>query len=203
MELWAVRLDRALTERETEELLRLLPSQRRARLTGRTEEPLCAYALLTLLLRRRWGWQTLSEPELTERGKPFFPDAPEVCFNISHTGGAALAAVSDRPVGVDVERIRPVRAAALRRVAGTESETEFFRLWVRREARTKLRGDGIAAMLRSEPPLLPQEHYRELSLFPGYAAGAAVFGAPPELRMRIWSLDELLTALRQTENAPA
>lgn len=196
-ELWAVRLERPLTAGEEAALLPLMPPARRERLLRakqreRRWEPLCAYALLGLALSERYGWRTLPELAVTERGRPFFPGAPEVRFSLSHTGGAALAVVSDRPVGVDVERLRPVRAAALRRTEGAASEREFFQIWVRREARCKLRGVGVGTMLHGEPPFAPEERYRELELFPGYAAGAAVLDPEPVVSARVVPLEELL-----------
>ena len=56
IELWAARLERPLTERETADMLRLLPAGRRERLLRirqpeKRREPLCAYLLLRLALR--------------------------------------------------------------------------------------------------------------------------------------------------------
>ena len=61
----------------------------------------------------------------------------------------------------------------MRRLADVCTEEEFFRCWVRREARTKRSGDGIATMMRSETPLWYGETYYEIETFPGYAAGVA------------------------------
>lgn len=201
VELLAVRWDRPLTEDGERLLLSLLPPLRRERLLQtrweRRGEPLCAYGLLSMALWERYGWRTLPELAVTERGKPFFPGAPEVQFSLSHTRGAALVGLSAQPVGVDMERLRPVRVAALRRTEGAASETEFFQTWVRREARCKLRGDGIAAMLHSEPPFAPEEHYREVTLLPGYVAGAAVLGSAPVVSARVILLEELLAFAAQ------
>ena len=180
MELWAARLDRPLTEAEEERLMRSLPAERRERLERlrireKRREPLCAYALLQRMLRERYGWESFPELALTDRGKPYFPAFPEVHFSISHTEGAVLAAVAEHPVGVDLERLRPVRRSMLDRF-GAESAESFFKLWVRRESRGKCSGAGIAGMLRAEPPMQAEENYLELEVFPGYAAGVAWYG---------------------------
>ncbi len=52
----------------------------------------------------------------TDLGKPYFPEWPGVHFSISHTAAAAMVGLSDRPVGVDIERIRPVSRRLLREV---------------------------------------------------------------------------------------
>ena len=106
-------LERPLTAEETEVLTALLPSGRRARLeriwdAARRQEPLCAYFILRRAVWEQYHWQELPPLALTEKGKPYFPDIPAVHFSISHTDGAVLAALSAAPVGVDVERLRPV-----------------------------------------------------------------------------------------------
>ena len=42
----------------------------------------------------------------SERGKPFLKGYPDVYFNISHTKGRCAVALSDKPVGIDIERFR-------------------------------------------------------------------------------------------------
>jgi 4'-phosphopantetheinyl transferase len=95
-----------------------------------------------------------------KRGKPYLPSGPE--FNLSHTAGLVLLAVSAQPVGLDVEFAgRKVRFAKLaakffslaeqRRIAAappTARNGLFLRHWVCKEAVVKLSGDGIFRGLR-------------------------------------------------------
>jgi 4'-phosphopantetheinyl transferase len=93
-----------------------------------------------------------------EHGKPFLnrPDAPQ--FNISHSRGVLLAALSPcQPLGVDVEvvwRVRPVldlarrfftagEADALARLDEAHRQSAFLRLWTCKEAVLKALGAGI------------------------------------------------------------
>lgn len=195
MDLWAARLDRPLTESETAVLLERLPSRRRERLlrTDRTawREPLCAYALLTLALRTRMGWDVLPQMAWSDRGKPFFPAHPEVCFSLSHTNGAVLAGVSVAPVGVDIEFDRPVGRRTMERLAGTADRAEFLRWWVCREAAAKRDGAGVAAVLRTEPILPPGVGYRPLEVFRGYYAGVCAEEAELSAVVRQCSVEEL------------
>ena len=192
--LWAVRLDRPLTEEETAELMSLLPAERRERLlrigAEKRQEPLCAYGVLRLALRRTYGLQALPQMERTDRGKPYFPEFPNVHFSLSHTEGAVLAGVSDGPVGVDIERIRPVSRRLLERMAN--GGEDFFSVWVRREARSKQSGAGVGAMLREEPPFEAGEGFCFLETFPGYAAG--VSGRTGDLpgTLQVCTLEELI-----------
>ena len=193
--LWAALLERPLEPGEMQRLLPLLPPERRERLlrlpTEKRREPLCAWLLLRLALRESYGWAELPPVALTDRGKPFFPDHPQVQFNLSHTEGAVLAGFSDRPVGVDIERIRSASPRLMAQM-GTDTKEAFFAAWVRREARTKCSGRGVGAMLRQEMPMEPGERCRELDIFPGYAACAASRGGPLPETVRICSMAELL-----------
>ena len=135
-EIWAARLDRELTAREQEALRFFLPPVRRERflqmkaLSGR-REILCAYGLLRLLLYEKFGWRTLPRIAFLEYGKPWFPDYPRVQFNLSHTAGAVMVGLSEQPVGVDIEKIRPVSSRMMQRTfvpplgpAGSGGQTE-------------------------------------------------------------------------------
>jgi len=93
-----------------------------------------------------------------ERGKPFLLTGPE--FNLSHSAGLVLMAVSLRPVGLDVESAArsgrfPGLAAKFfspaeqKRINFSPSpDRMFLRHWVCKEATVKLSGDGIFRGLR-------------------------------------------------------
>ena len=91
-------------------------------------------------------------------GKPCLLSAPEIRFNLSHSSGVLLVAVTlDVEIGVDIERFRPLPdclgvagrffppddAAALAAVPAAEREREFFTMWTRTEAKLKARGVGL------------------------------------------------------------
>ncbi len=97
----------------------------------------------------------------TQRGKPNLagPAQHHLGFNLSHTAGLAVCAVSrGRPLGIDVERLRPeIDTELVGEVALTQSERQrlrvlpraqrksaFFRLWVRKEALVKAIGLGLS-----------------------------------------------------------
>lgn len=110
-------------------------------------------------------------------------------FNLAHSSELALLAVTrSGPVGVDVERIRPLREvdqlvsrffspredAVFQGLAAEQKPEAFFRLWTRKEAWLKATGEGITESLgRVEVSFLPGEPARLLSLPEGAAALSA------------------------------
>ena len=69
-------------------------------------------------------------------------------FSLSHSGALVLCAVSDFPIGADIQRQRPVSEAMTRRLAraGYQGKTDqdFFAWWTRQESAGKLAGKGIS-----------------------------------------------------------
>ena len=138
-----------------------------------------------------------SEVTLTRQahGKPALPAETGLRFNLSHTEGLLLVAVSaGLEVGVDVERVRPVEGASrlasrffsVRERAGMEDgPVGFLRLWTCRESAVKAFGTGISAgwddlriVERSpdEADAVSQDrncHVRLFSPRPGYVAALA------------------------------
>lgn len=99
-----------------------------------------------------------------EYGKPYIVGL-DVEFNISHSGDMVVCAVDDKPVGIDIEQIRPVDLSIVKRIftdaelfylfghnptdvdfAYTEDGvilTRFFELWTKKEACGKCIGVGL------------------------------------------------------------
>ena len=173
--LFAVKLDRPLTDEEAETFLRIMPDERRERLMRMPKEelrhePLCAYAILYMATRALYGWKKLPKLRYSKYGKPEFEDWPDVQFNISHTRRAALVGLHDEPLGVDIEKIRPVSGRSMERIAGTTSRQEFFESWVRRESRSKWNGAGLGSIRENENPAMRGERIIYLETFPEYVA---------------------------------
>ena len=113
-----------------------------------------AYDLLERAARLHWGWDRLPEMAREERGKPYFPGAPQYHFNLSHSGPFALCALSDRPVGVDIQVVRPAWSPKLVDRSCTPEERswlaalgdrpeDFAALWACKESMGKESGYGL------------------------------------------------------------
>lgn len=102
-----------------------------------------------------------------EKGKPI---ADKGYISISHSGDWALLAVSDSPVGVDIEKYRALNEAAIAQkkftLAERQSGEDFFQIWVKKESMLKKSGLGICELSRDT-----SEHsFLILPDFSGYAA---------------------------------
>ena len=150
----------------------LVTAEDRARLVPamaerRRAEHLAGRALLRHAIADRTGRDASSLTlTATAAGKPECVGGPHV--SISHSGELVVCAVSDAPVGVDVET-RPPRdveavaeryfTAAEARWIATDPSSRFPMLWVLKEAYLKALGVGLAGGLdslecRLEPPAI-------------------------------------------------
>lgn len=91
-----------------------------------------------------------------EHGKPYFKNIENAYFSLSHSGNVAACAVSDAPIGIDVQCERKVNYALAKRffsekeynAVTAEPEIMFNRIWARKEAAAKADGRGIAIGLK-------------------------------------------------------
>ena len=84
-------------------------------------------------------------------GKPFIDKNPDFHFNISHSKSAVAVAFSEKPIGVDIEKLRTTDPRVAKRFF-TEKEQEyilqnpdirFFEIWTKKEAAIKQKGLAI------------------------------------------------------------
>ncbi|MCP4641832.1 MAG: 4'-phosphopantetheinyl transferase superfamily protein [bacterium] len=125
------------------------------------------YVVARACLRRLLGSYlgvapTEIELEYGPHGKPqvrLDSSAPELQFNLTHSGDLALVAVAvDRRIGVDIERRRdridlegiakrffaPEESAALMQLPDSERMRAFGQCWTRKEAYIKAWGEGLS-----------------------------------------------------------
>jgi len=101
-----------------------------------------------------------------EKGKPFAYKngliIQGVYFSISHSGNYALCALSDRLIGADIEKLKPVKKYVSEKFCtekeavyldGAQNEAEytkrFFALWTLKESYLKALGTGFSGGLKS------------------------------------------------------
>ena len=148
-----------LSEDERERASRLVSEQHRRR-----------YIVAHAGLRRLLGGYLGNSAERivierTQTGKPFLRDWSSICFNLSHSHGRALVAITkERDVGVDLEQVRPsvdVMGLAKRFLSpkdqafiehgeSTSLHQRFLKTWVAREAVYKAVGTGLTFPLKED-----------------------------------------------------
>ena len=116
-----------------------------------------------------------------EYGKPYAKDM-SVEFNISHSGDMVVCAFDDKPVGIDIEKIRPIDLTVSKHICTdeelvylfdhipteqdfaytTDQEllTRFFELWTAKEAYGKCIGAGMSE-IRKQVRALAQFNLQE------------------------------------------
>ena len=144
-------------EQEVARLLPLVSEQRREqalRYTHTFGQYCCLKSyemLLHLLVSTPYTLRATPTFLYNEHGAPYLQDGP--CFSISHCKQGIAVAVSDLPIGIDIEGLRTVDEALVRKTMNQEEqsqiaksqnpEVEFIRLWTRKEAYVKMLGTGI------------------------------------------------------------
>ena len=99
-----------------------------------------------------------------EHGKPYVN--LDVCFNVSHSQNMVVCAVDSKPIGIDIEQIRPINLLLAKRFCNEEELKylfgyppkeddfktckdkeillRFFEIWTAKEAYAKCKGTGLA-----------------------------------------------------------
>lgn len=148
------------------------------------------------------------------KGKPFLKNTGSdnpLHFNVTHCEGLQVVAITQiGPVGVDVEKIRPMgdlkelmngyfsppTAEVLLALPDPEKTTAFFNLWTRHEACIKATGEGLAEGEHTfEVSFLPHEPVQVKkakggwslrTLIPADNYTAAVAVESPEMNISCW-----------------
>ena len=115
-----------------------------------------SYVMLCQLLAE---WGRIHQLPVSEKptflyndyGAPYIEDGPY--FSISHCKTGIAVAVSENPIGIDIEAIRTFSPDLMRKTmniteqqritSSTTPDVEFIRLWTQKEAILKLQGTGI------------------------------------------------------------
>ena len=108
-------------------------------------------------------------------GKPYLTGFPSFNYNISHTRNAIALGISDKPIGIDIEKIRVIDYKIADRffckneleyiLSNIENqESLFFEIWTKKEAYIKWMGKGLSIPLTSFD-VTSVEMEKRLSLF--------------------------------------
>ena len=171
--LWLIEDPEAVSCAALAPFLPLLSVERRERIARYRYEPaktqaILAGLLLRYALREEYGLREVPRIEAGKAGKPFFPERPELRFNLSHCKKAVACALDASPVGVDVQELRsfprdpahPAGPSVYRVLSETErawveagespaeQDRRFSAVWTCKEAYGKALGLGVLYELR-------------------------------------------------------
>ena len=158
-------------EQQYAEMYRAVDEERRARADRfRYEDDRRRCLCADMLARRMLAKASGKAPDqiaftIGYKGKPS-ANVP-FYFNVSHSGLYVLCAVSEKPIGADIEQIKPFRTGMVARyftkdeaayiwgdttptaetVIDPEICTRFYRTWTAKESYVKMTGTGISTDL--------------------------------------------------------
>lgn len=141
------------------DIMKALPTERKKKILNckqkqKRSQCLGAGLLLDKVLSRYGISSELVHAD--SNGKPIVDG---IYFNLSHSGEFVICAVSEKPVGCDIELLKdaPKRVAErtfsdaekehLQQFSGDEYNREFFRIWTKKESYLKMTGKGIRVPL--------------------------------------------------------
>lgn len=117
-----------------------------------------AYLLLIYALKEEGVFKEMPEFEYNEHGKPFLTNYPNWYFSLSHCRTAVCCVLSNKEVGIDIEKIASYKESLANYVCNAEElvtlqnsknkANEFYRLWTRKEAVFKMFGSGITKEIK-------------------------------------------------------
>ena len=143
------------------ELLEVLPKERQQKIRRSQKDEQRKQSLgAGLLLEKVFEKHGVCTKDITfaKHGKP---EVEGLYFNLSHSGSMVVCAVSEKPVGCDIEKCKtaPKKVAEhffgqreldyLKELKGDDYDRAFFRLWTMKESYVKMTGEGASIPFRS------------------------------------------------------
>ena len=111
--------------------------------------------ILADILKRDYKIEKCPEILRDEMGKPYFKGG-QLHFNVSHSGEYLALAISENPVGIDIQEPKTIKDGMYRKVVqpkeqeliGEERQKDFLRLWVLKESFVKAEGKGLRISMK-------------------------------------------------------
>ena len=100
--------------------------------------------------------------EKNQYGKPYLKCYPNFNFNISHSGDFVVCAIDDKPIGIDIEKIKNIEYKEIVKSFFSVNEfnyitkeqlniqlSKFYEIWTLKESYIKCCGKGLSIPLKS------------------------------------------------------
>lgn len=160
-EIYLVKVNSPIAENTFKYLLNFVQAEKQERILKQkikqnADNVLIGEILAKTVIKQTFGIDIAKQEfAYTEYGKPYLLNFPDVYFNISHSGEYVACAVSDEPVGVDIQKIGEYNSDVAKRVCNEkelkqiedslDKASEFTKLWTQKETVLKMYGTGIAS----------------------------------------------------------
>ncbi len=153
-----------------QECMNMVPENRRAKVqalksAGSRAASLAAGMILVKAARELGIESELDHITVGEHGKPDFRRDCGFHYNISHSGDYVMLAIADKPVGVDIQLMKPLARDIASRfyssdeidylneiskdISSLEYMEAFYRIWCLKESYVKCSGKGLGQGLDS------------------------------------------------------
>ena len=172
------------SEQEVARLLPLVSNQRREQALRyqHTFGQFCCLKSYIMLCDLLAEWGRVHQLPINEQptflynnyGAPYIEGGPY--FSISHCKTGIAVAISESPIGIDIEAIRTFKPELMRKtmnlteqqhiISSTNPDLEFIRLWTQKEAYLKLKGTGIISNLHNTLDHNPEITWKEIGNLP-------------------------------------
>ena len=169
------------SEQEVARLLPLVSAQRREQALGykHTFGQYCCLQSYKMLCELLAEWSRVHQLPINQQpiflyndyGAPYIEGGPH--FSISHCKRGIAVAVSENPIGIDIEVIRTFSPELMRKTMNEDEqlritssaipEVEFIRFWTQKEALLKLQGTGIISDLHHVLTHVQEVFWTEIS----------------------------------------
>ncbi|SHJ86932.1 4'-phosphopantetheinyl transferase [Clostridium cavendishii DSM 21758] len=167
IEIYAIRIDESIDEEMYEKLLLLVSKDkceriRRFRFIEDSKRTLFADILVRYLACQKTNCNNKNLIFIYNKfGKSFLKNPPNFYFNISHSENWVVCAISNKEVGIDIEKIKPIDLDIAKRffskieyedLMSKQLEKQisyFYDLWTLKESYIKYKGKGLSIPLNS------------------------------------------------------
>lgn len=169
------------SEQEVARLLPLVSAQRREQALRykHTFGQYCCLQSYKMLCELLTEWSRVHQLPINQQpiflyndyGAPYIEGGPY--FSISHCKRSIAVAVSENPIGIDIEVIRTFSPDLMRKTMNEDEqlritssaipEVEFIRFWTQKEALLKLQGTGIISDLHHVLTHVQEVFWTEIS----------------------------------------
>ncbi|KPJ64908.1 hypothetical protein AMJ44_11945 [candidate division WOR-1 bacterium DG_54_3] len=164
--------------------------------------------------------------EKNDYGKPFLKNRPDFHFSISHAGAWVVCAVSEKEIGIDVEKVAPIDFEIAKKLFSKEEYDElmlregkerldyFYSLWTLKESYIKAVGKGLSMPLNDFTISIKHKkivlrsniqdgsyNFRQFEIDKGYKLSVCVMGEINEGKLVVQTLKHKMRKNSALENS--